>query len=86
MRAGLIPDREIPEGARRIVMAPPDGDLTRTDIAPAEMVVVVGEHGLEYSARMVLTDEERAALAAGAPLWLTFVGLVPPFAAGVGGQ
>lgn len=85
MRAGLIPDDEIPEGARRIVMAPPDGDLTRTDIAPAEMLLVAGEHGLQYSARMVLTDEERAALVDGAPLWLTFVGCVVPFAAGVGG-
>lgn len=83
MRAGLIPAEEIPAGARRIVMAPPDGDLTRTDIAPAEMLLAVGEHGPEYSARMVMTDEERAALAAGAPLWLTFVGAVVPFAAGV---
>lgn len=85
MRAAPIPDAEVPEGARRIVMAGPDGDLTSTDIGPAEMLLVVGANGPEYSARMVLDDEERAALAAGAPLWLTFVGLVPPFAAGVGG-
>lgn len=84
MRAAPIPDDEVPEGARRIVMAEPGGDLTSTDIAPAEMLLVAGQHGPEYSARMVLDPEERAALAAGAPLWLTFVGLVPPFAAGVG--
>ena len=83
MRAGLIPDREILEGAVRIVMAPPDGDLTNTDIAATEMVVVAGPRGPEYSARMVLTDAERAAVAAGAPVWLTFLGLVVPFAARV---
>lgn len=28
MRAAPIPDDEVPQGARRIVMAGPDGDLT----------------------------------------------------------
>ncbi|GAB3429869.1 hypothetical protein [Actinophytocola sediminis] len=86
MRAGLIPSDEIPAGAHRIVMAPPDGDLTRTDIAAAEMLVVRGLHGLEYSARMMLEPAEREAIAAGAPVWLTFVGSVPPFAAEVAEQ
>lgn len=85
MRAGPIADDEVPEGATRIVMAGPDGDLTSTDIAPAEMVVRQGEHGLEYSARLVLDPEESAAVAAGEPVWITFIGMVPPFAARVGG-
>ena len=83
MRAGLIPDNEIPADAHRIVMAPPDGDLTRTDIAPAEMIVQQGPHGLQYSARMVLEPGEREAIAAGAPVWLTFIGGVAPFSAHV---
>lgn len=83
MRAAPIPDDEVPEGARRIVMAGPDGDLTCTGIAPAEMLVMAGEYGLEYTARLVLDEAERAAVAAGRPVWLTFVGGVPPFAAAV---
>lgn len=81
MRPAAIPDEAIWEGARRMVIAPPDGDLTRTDIAPVEVLVDRGpDTGTpRISARCVLEDGDLEKLQAGGTVWVSFYGnqLVP---------
>ncbi|MFL6141587.1 MAG: hypothetical protein ACJ72N_06930 [Labedaea sp.] len=79
MRPSIIPDREAWQGARRIVMAPPDGDLTNDKIRPLEMVAELHEGVPVYSARCVLEPGDLDTLSAGGTVWLTFYGGVMPF-------
>lgn len=79
MRPSVIPDAEIWQGARRIVMAPPDGDLTNDTIRPLEMLAELHEGVPTYSARCVLEGDDLETLRAGGAVWLTFYGGVVPF-------
>lgn len=84
MRPTPIPDDEVPDGYRRIVMTAPDGDLTG-EIRPAEALVHAPGGGEQriFSFRIVLEDGDLARLAAGEPFWLSFWGGVPPFDVGL---
>lgn len=77
MRPIPIPDAVVNErgGNRRVIGEP--GDPTRTDVRPCEYLV--GRSTLypdrpTVSALVELDDDDRAAIAAGARLWLTFDG------------
>lgn len=86
MRPAPIPATAVWEGARRVVMSPPGGDLTDPDIAPLEVVVdrpQIG--GLRYSARCVLEDGDLEKLTAGGHVWVSFYGAVVPFCVDVTG-
>lgn len=81
MRPAPIPDSAIWPGARRVVIGAPDGDLTRTDIAPVEALFDVGEDtGIpRISVRCVLEEGDIEKLATGGTVWIAFYGgqLVP---------
>lgn len=79
MRPAAIPDSEIWAGARRIVMAPPDGDLTNDEIRPLEMLAEVRDGVPIYSARCVVEPGDLETLQAGGAVWLSFYGGVAPF-------
>lgn len=85
MRPAPIPDEALWPDSRRIVMAPPGGDLLDPDIAPLEMVADVGQLGIRYSARCVLEDGDLDKLAAGGHVWISFSGHVVPFSVDVTG-
>lgn len=77
MRPIPIPDAVVNErgGNRRVIGEP--GDPTRTDVRPCEYLVTASElyPGLPaVSALVELDDDDRAAIAAGARLWLTMEG------------
>jgi hypothetical protein len=73
MRPAPIPDEEVWEGARRVVIAGPDGDLTG-EIQPAEVLVHQSKFGPCISARVILQDGDLERLEAGEPFWVTFIG------------
>lgn len=80
MRPAPIPDSDVWDGSRRIVIAPPDGDLTSTDIAPVEALIGQAEDGGPLiSVRCVLEPGDLDKLAKGGPVWVTFLSpqLVP---------
>lgn len=85
MRPTPIPDHEIWDGAVRLVISPPDGDLTNPDIAPVEALVdqspSTGAQNL--SVRCELEDGDLEKLQAGGTVWLTFWGGMVPWAATV---
>ena len=63
-------------GGRRVVIGEP-GDPTRTDVRPCEYVATDSTlyPGRPcFRALVMLTEDERAAVAVGAPLWLTLDG------------
>lgn len=77
MRAVPIPDGVAEAlGGRRIIIGEP-GDPTRTDVRPCEYVLTASQL---YPGRPCVTalvdldDTERAAIAAGARIWLTLDG------------
>ncbi len=80
MRPVPIPDAEIREGHRRVILAAPDGDLLNENIAPVEMLAALVDDQWVLSARFVLEDGDLERLAAGEAFWLTFWGGVVPFA------
>jgi hypothetical protein len=81
MRPAPIPAEAIREGARRIVVAPPGGDLTDPDIAPVEAVIdrPEGLGGIRLSVRCVLEPGDLEKLTAGGHVWVSFYGQVVPF-------
>lgn len=88
MRPAAIPDEAIWEGARRMVIAPPDGDLTSTDIAPVEVLVDRGQDtGIpRISTRCVLEEGDLEKLQAGGTVWISFYGTqLMPFSVDVVG-
>lgn len=78
MRPAPIPDGDIWDGARRIVVGPPGGDLD-SGIAAVEVLVDASSIGPRMSARCVLEDGDLDALTAGGTVWVSFYGgsLVP---------
>ncbi len=85
MRPAPIPDAMVWEGARRVVIAPPDGDLTNPDIAPVEAVVDRSPGVPVLSVRCVLEDDDLDKLQAGGNVWISFVGHMVPFSVTVAG-
>lgn len=83
MRPTPIPDAEVVPGHERLVMAPPDGDLTGDGgVEPVEMLVAPAADGsglAVFSARIVLEDDDLERLTAGEPFWVSFYGHVVPF-------
>lgn len=80
-----IPDAEIWEGARRMVIAPPDGDFTSDDIRAVEALVDVTELGKRFSMRCLPEPGEVESIRAGAPIWVQILGeQLQPFALDVG--
>jgi hypothetical protein len=77
MRAVPIPDGVAEAmGGRRVVIGEP-GDPTRDDVRPCEYVVTASAlypGRPVVSALVELDDDDRAAAAAGMPLWLTLDG------------
>ena len=87
MRPTPIPDAEVPYGSVRIVVAPPDGDLTNPDIAPVEVLAERAADGVSpmFHIRCALDAGDLEQLAAGGNVWLTMWGAVVPFAVQVAG-
>lgn len=86
MRATPIPDKEIWAGAHRIVVSPPDGDLTNDKIRPVEMLVeeVPDFPGVPvFSALCTLEPGDLETLRNEGNIWITFYGGVIPFCATV---
>lgn len=65
MRPTPIPEDEVWDGGRRLVIGPPDGDPTNTTIAAVEAIVDQDELGTSFSMRMVLDDDDVARITAG---------------------
>ncbi len=80
MRPVPIPDTAIPEGARRVVVAAPDGDLTNPDIAPVEAVAEMDDGVVWYTVLLTPEGDDADKLLAGHPIVLSFAGGVPVFA------
>lgn len=79
MRPAPIEDDQIIPGTVRKVIGPPDGDLTG-NIRPVEACMTRLESGaLTYSVRCILEDDDLEKLARGGAVWITFIGLIPPF-------
>ncbi len=85
--------RPIPDGVaeamngKRVVIGEP-GDPTRTDVRPCEYVVTASTlypGRPSVHALVTLDDAERAAVAAGADLWLTMDGGELPWSLSVAG-
>ena len=87
MRPAPIPAEAVWDGARRVVIAPPGGDLTDPDIAPVEAVVDRPESlgGIRLSVRCVLEPGDLEKLAAGGHVWVSFYGQMVPFCVDVTG-
>lgn len=77
---------EIPEGYERIIMNPPDGDMTNDHIRAAEMLVKYYPdiNTRIFRARFVPEPKEIVDLQSGAPVWLSLWGAVVPFNVQVG--
>lgn len=56
MRPVPIDETEVPLGARRLIVAPPDGDLTNDEIRPVEAVVFSHPSGQRLFAMKVRLD------------------------------
>lgn len=74
MRPAPIPDEAMWPGSERVVIGPPDGDLTRTDIAAVEALVDVAPNtGLQrISVRCVLEPNDLEKLNDGGTVWISF--------------
>jgi hypothetical protein len=85
MRPAPIPEDAVWEGARRVVMSAPNGDLTDSTIAPVEAVLDRSEAtgALVYSVRCVLEPGDLKALQEGGHIWVSFYGGMPPFSVSV---
>lgn len=73
MRPAPIPDGEIWEGARRVVIGPPGNDLD-SGVAAVEVLVDQSSIGPRMSARCVLEEGDLDVLAAGGTVWVSFYG------------
>lgn len=85
MRVTPIPDDAVWEGARRVVIGPPDGDLTGP-IRAVEAVLSASEStGMPVlSVRCALEPGDLEALAAGGHVWVSFhSGSIVPFSVDV---
>lgn len=83
MRPAPIPDGEVWDGARRIVIGPPGNDLD-SGVAAVEVLVDQASIGPRVSARCVLEDGDLDALTAGGTVWVSFYGQqIMPFSVDV---
>lgn len=73
MRPAPIPDGEVWDGAKRIVIGPPGNDL-HSQISAVEVLVDASTVGPRVSARCVLEDGDLDALTAGGTVWVSFYG------------
>lgn len=87
MRPIPIPDNAIPDGCKRFVIAPPDGDLTNPQVAPVEAVAGVVDGQVTMAMLVALEDgdiDRLIALRDGGyqpALWLTMLtNQIPAFA------
>ena len=81
MRPTPIADGQILEGHDRLVMGPPRGHDVTGDTRAVEMCCQRDpEYGQVFRARYVLEDGDLERLAAGEPIWVSFFGMVVPFA------
>lgn len=81
MRPAPIADRFIWAGARRVVVGPPDGDLTSGEIGPVEALIDLppGRDVPRLSVRCVLEDGDLEKLIDGGAVWISFYGgQMPP--------
>lgn len=88
MRITPIPDAEIWEGSRRIVVGPPTGHDPLGEIRPLEALLEQpAENGRlpTFSIRCVLEEGDAEALADGGAVWITLFGHVVPISVGVAG-
>lgn len=76
-----MPDELVFEDGERMVIAPPDGDLTNEKISPAEAIVVRAENETPtYTFVIQLeTDDLETIERDGGRFFYTTVGLVAPF-------
>lgn len=76
-----IPDAQIWPGARRLVIAPPDGDMTNEQIRSCEALVDIDELSPRFCMRIELEAGDLERLQADPHFWLIIRGLaLPPFA------
>lgn len=83
MRPIPIPDELQQPGVRRIVIAPPDGDLTNQKIGPVEALAAIVEDGLCLTMLVALEDDdlERLTGMRRPAVWLSmYTNQLPPFA------
>lgn len=73
MRPAPIPDGEVWDGARRIVVGPPGNDLD-SDVAAVEVLLDGSSIGPRMSARCVLEADDLELLTAGGTVWVSFYG------------
>lgn len=73
MRPAPIPDGEVWDGARRLVIGPPGNDLD-SGIAAVEVLVDQAAVGPRISARCVLEPGDLDALTGGGTVWVSFYG------------
>lgn len=73
MRPTPIPDAEIWDGARRVVIGPPGNDLN-SKVASVEVLLDQSSIGPRISARCVLEDDDLESLNAGGTVWVSFYG------------
>lgn len=74
MRPTPISDDEVWGGATRIVVAPPSGDLTDTEIGAVEALVDLTNLGKRFSMRCIPEGDEADRIQRGAPVWVEFLG------------
>lgn len=80
MRPVPISDDLIPEGAKRFVIGPPDGDLTNERIRPVEAVAALIDGEVHISMLVALEDGDIERLQACGGMWLTMITTqIPPF-------
>lgn len=66
-----IPDGEVWEGSRRVVVGPPRGHDVTGNIRPIEALVLNDGLGPRFATRWVFTPEEAERLSRGEPLWIS---------------
>ncbi|PRY35374.1 hypothetical protein [Umezawaea tangerina] len=86
MRPVPIPDEAVWEGARRLVVGPPDDDPTGPIAAVEAVASVSASTGMPVlSVRCALEQGDLEQLAEGGCVWVSFYGGgMPPFAVDVG--
>jgi hypothetical protein len=91
MRPVPIPDESVPEGCKRYVISPPDGDLTNDQIRSVEAVAGIVDGAVHISVLVALEPGDLERMQAmqpggdretpyGPAMWLTMITLqIPPF-------
>lgn len=85
MKPTAIPSAEVWAGAERVVISPPNGDLTDDAIRAVDALVDVVEvrghgHARRFAMRIALEPGDLERLAAGEPFWLSIMAMqLPPF-------